>query len=621
MRSQLANDFAEEALDALAYSPLFFDFNLDELAALLREMELVVFARGAILTEEGRPSDCLYILVSGQVVLSFGAPHDGPLRPLYLHPPDIIGEVGLILNAPRSATTRAVGPVKAVKLSRTFFHRLMGHKPQFSLSILRILAARLERTNQQVSQLYANPAAPLSARDLDALTGAAAEYTLYKTAQAILERLPAEASELYDLAQTLDARTARTLWFDGASKAYRTAADGIIINLAVQATCARAAQRGPFGLLEATTDDGQRLTVSDYLWPHNPYLCPTWRLHTRFMPALTDHDDIYRRCLLALVDTLAADTYEVLSRLARLPAQTPLRTIHDFYQLTNDFSVKFMSFSRLQREERPQPAHQSNNPLISFVTGIETGMRIMVRLLRLVFDKFEATLHRLPTVEEIHTMLVPQLRNSHQLLTLLARGNLIDVNTRNRVLMGHTDPWFDPACFAYKRLSSADDALWDGSFEQLPDYRLYPSAMALRQFDETPPAKEIVRAVGGHRRTDGCLARAPLHLVQEAQQLDLVRRTTTVSRTGAKEDANAILSIFYRLLVPLAPHVYEVDLRQRRAVTETEPARQHQGEDKIQQNRARAQQVQQLRRELELQHPGISKKALDRLLARTLADS
>ena len=218
--------------------------------------------------------------------------------------------------------------------------------------------------------------------------------------------------------------------------------------------------------------------MSDYLWPHNPYLSPAWRLHTRPMPPLTDHDDIYRRCLLALVDTLAADTYDVLSRLAQLPAQTPLRTIHDFNQLTNDFSVTFMSFSRLQREERPKPAQQSNNPLISFVTGIETGMRIMVRLLRLVFDKFAASVHRLPTEEDIHAILVPQLRHSHHLLTLLARGNLIDVNTRNRVLMGHTDPWFDPACFDYKHLTSAGEASWEGSLAHLRDYRLFPSSAA-----------------------------------------------------------------------------------------------------------------------------------------------
>jgi len=477
---------------------------------------------------------------------------------------------------------------------------------------LRILAARLE---------HAHPAAPPSASELEPMSATAAEHTLYRTAQAILKRLPPEASAKYDLAQTLDARSARSVWFDGASKAYRTAADAIIIDLAAQAACDRAVQRGPLGLLEATTDDGKRLTVSDYLWPHNPYLSPAWLLHTRPMPLLTEHDDIYRRCLLALVDTLAADTYDVLSRLAQLPAQTPLRTIHDFYQLTNDFSVTFMSFSRLQRMERPQPAHQSNNPLISFVTGIETGMRIMVRLVRLVFDKFVASLHRLPTDEDIHAILVPQLRHSHHLLTLLARGNLIDVNTRNRVLMGRTDPWFDPACFEYKHLSSADNASWDGSLAYLQDCRLYPSSAAVREFDETPPAKEIVRAVAGHRRTDGCPARAPLHLVTEAQQLGIVQGPAGAPSKLAKEDANAILSIFYRLLVPLAPHVYEVDLRQRRARTETEQAGQHQREDRVQQNRARAQLIQQLRQELELQHPGISKKALDRLLARTLAES
>jgi hypothetical protein len=103
--------------------------------------------------------------------------------------------------------------------------------------------------------------------------------------------------------------------------------------------------------------------------------------------------------------------------------------------------------------------------------------------------------------------------------------------------------------------------------------------------------------------------------------MGIVQRPASTPGTGAKEDANAILSIFYRLLVPLAPHVYEVDLRQRRALTEKELAWKHEREDKVRQTRARAQLIQQLRQELELQHPGISKKALDRLLARALAES
>jgi hypothetical protein len=279
-----------------------------------------------------------------------------------------------------------------------------------------------------------------------------------------------------------------------------------------------------------------------------------------------------------------------------------------------------MSFSRLQREERPPPDAQHHNPLLSVVTGIETGMRIMVRLLRLVVDKFAASLQRLPTMEEIPTILVPLLRNSHQVMTLLARGNLIDVNTRNRVLMGHTNPWYDPALFDYQRLSGGAGAGWDGSVEALADCRLAPSAEALRQFEVTPPAKEIVRAVAGHRRTDGCPARAPLQLVREAQELGLVPSTPSGTRIGVKEEANAILAIFYRLLVPLAPQVYEIDLQQRGARMAAEQARQQQRAEQVRQQRERAQRIQQLREELERQHPGISTKALERLIAQRLAE-
>jgi hypothetical protein len=108
--------------------------------------------------------------------------------------------------------------------------------------------------------------------------------------------------------------------------------------------------------------------------------------------------------------------------------------------------------------------------------------------------------------------------------------------------------------------------------------------------------------------------------VSDAQQLDLLLGADNAPKKGVREEANALLSIFYRLLIPLAPHVYAVDLKQRQAAVDAEQARQRQRDDQVQRQRERAQRIQHLRQQLEQQQPGISKKALERLIAQRLAE-
>src|SRR5262245_29810728 len=116
------SDFIDETLDVLSSSPLFFDFRFEELGEIIRGLELAVFEDGEALTQQGEPSTCCYILISGKVVTSFNGAGERRLEANQLEPPAVIGEIGLILNKPRSANNHAVGPVKAVKLSQKIFH-------------------------------------------------------------------------------------------------------------------------------------------------------------------------------------------------------------------------------------------------------------------------------------------------------------------------------------------------------------------------------------------------------------------------------------------------------------------------------------------------------------------
>src|SRR5215470_9736090 len=92
------------------------------------------FPAGATIFSEGDASDYAYVLRSGRLaVLGEG---------------DVIGEMGLLDERPRSATARALEPVVADAIDAPEFTRLLFHHPDKAMELLRALFERLRTANQ-----------------------------------------------------------------------------------------------------------------------------------------------------------------------------------------------------------------------------------------------------------------------------------------------------------------------------------------------------------------------------------------------------------------------------------------------------------------------------------------
>jgi hypothetical protein len=108
------------------------------------------FPAGETLFLEGSPSDDAYILRSGRVEILKNAPH-GPIRLAVLGDGDVVGEMGLLDDQPRSATARTLEPVVADAIDRREFVSLLADDPTRALEILRALFERLRGMNQMLS--------------------------------------------------------------------------------------------------------------------------------------------------------------------------------------------------------------------------------------------------------------------------------------------------------------------------------------------------------------------------------------------------------------------------------------------------------------------------------------
>ena len=115
---------------------------------LQAEIQRVVLPGGEILFREGDPADALYMLVSGALGVSVQGDHGEQRRIARISPPETIGEMALISNAPRSATVTALRDSVLLKLTRSAFERLAGRWPSVMLYLSKLLADRLRATTR-----------------------------------------------------------------------------------------------------------------------------------------------------------------------------------------------------------------------------------------------------------------------------------------------------------------------------------------------------------------------------------------------------------------------------------------------------------------------------------------
>lgn len=113
---------------------------LDELAT---ELEWFALPGGATLFEYGDPSDALCVLKSGSLG-AFKPDQDGSLQlDGVVAAGETVGELGLIVDQPRSATVRALRDSELLRLPRSGFDKLVARHPQAMLVSARLAVKRL----------------------------------------------------------------------------------------------------------------------------------------------------------------------------------------------------------------------------------------------------------------------------------------------------------------------------------------------------------------------------------------------------------------------------------------------------------------------------------------------
>lgn len=109
------------------------------------------YAAGEIVVREGQHGDIAYLIWSGRVAVVQGD-FFNPASVNYRGPGEVVGEMSLIDNKPRSASIVALDDVRLLGIHRKDFFELLQIDPNFSTNMMEILSNRL-RAAEELSRV------------------------------------------------------------------------------------------------------------------------------------------------------------------------------------------------------------------------------------------------------------------------------------------------------------------------------------------------------------------------------------------------------------------------------------------------------------------------------------
>lgn len=138
--------------DLLLRVPLFGKLDEADLDRLVAVTRTGSYEAGEDIVEVGDPGHSLFLILEGEVRVLYPA-RSTDFELARLGVGDFFGEMALLNDKPRSATVRAVGPVKVAALAKDDFRSILLESPGVALELLEALSVRIRNADEHLSGL------------------------------------------------------------------------------------------------------------------------------------------------------------------------------------------------------------------------------------------------------------------------------------------------------------------------------------------------------------------------------------------------------------------------------------------------------------------------------------
>ena len=110
-----------------------------------------IYKDGDVIIQQGNTGECFYVVQSGRVEVIQTSEH-GQQHLAYLESGDSFGEMAIFEKVVRSATIRAVGEARVLKVDKKTLFRRIQEDPLLAVGLLKSMSQRIRDLSDQLAE-------------------------------------------------------------------------------------------------------------------------------------------------------------------------------------------------------------------------------------------------------------------------------------------------------------------------------------------------------------------------------------------------------------------------------------------------------------------------------------
>jgi CRP/FNR family cyclic AMP-dependent transcriptional regulator len=141
----------EQEVELIRQFPIFSKIQPAMQKLLCFSAERLTYDAGQVIFNAGDSADAAYVVIEGTVEISVPTP-SGPIIINTMTKNEILGEIAIVGEVPRTATAKAISKLETLKISKELFIKIIRENPDAAIELIRILASRLASTTSQLTR-------------------------------------------------------------------------------------------------------------------------------------------------------------------------------------------------------------------------------------------------------------------------------------------------------------------------------------------------------------------------------------------------------------------------------------------------------------------------------------
>jgi len=133
--------------------PLFSMLPEGQLQLLTQVLSRKAYPKNSTIIAAGDPTDAMYIVVSGRLKVVMSDKQGQEVILAILSQGEFFGEMGLIAQAPRSATVTTIEPCELLTITRADFNKCLQGNFDLTMNVIRGLVKRLREADRKIGSL------------------------------------------------------------------------------------------------------------------------------------------------------------------------------------------------------------------------------------------------------------------------------------------------------------------------------------------------------------------------------------------------------------------------------------------------------------------------------------